>query len=62
MEMKTEGNGHVSNVLLTGTILLANIDMNGLLDYGLKAVVGGAVWLAFKFAADFFDRKRKATK
>jgi hypothetical protein len=62
MQMKTDGNGHFSNVLLTGTILLANVDMNGLVDYGLKAIVGGAVWLAFKFAADFIDRKRKAGK
>lgn len=60
--MKTESNGHFSNVLLTGTILLANVDMNGLLDYGLKALVGGGIWLAFKVAADHIDRKRKEGK
>ena len=57
--MKTE-NAHFSNVLLTGTILLANVDMNGLMDYGIKAFIGGAVWLGFKIAADYYDRKRKA--
>lgn len=51
---------HFSNVLLTGTILLANVDVNGLLDYGLKAVLGGAVWLGFKLASEFIERKRKA--
>ena len=56
--MKTDNN-HFANVLLTGTILLANIDMNGILDYGLKAFVGGTVWLGFKLTADYLDRKRK---
>ncbi len=48
-----------SNILLTGTILLANVDVNGLLDYGLKALLGGAIWLGYKVTADFLDRKRK---
>lgn len=51
---------HFSNVMLTGTILLANVDMNGLLDYGLKAFLGGAVWLGYKLASDYLDRKRKS--
>jgi hypothetical protein len=51
---------HFSNVLLTGTILLANADVNGLLDYGLKAFLGGAVWLGYKLAADYLERKRKS--
>jgi len=58
--MKTESS-HFSNVLLTGTILLANVDMNGLMDYGLKAFIGGAVWLGFKIAADWYERKRKVS-
>ncbi|NLR82250.1 hypothetical protein [Chitinophaga eiseniae] len=60
MEIKTDSNGHFSNVLLTGTLLLANIDVSGLVDYGLKALVGGGIWLGFKIAADYLDRKRKA--
>lgn len=60
--MKTETNGYFSNVLLTGTILLANVDMNGLMDYGIKAVIGGAVWLGFKIAADYYERKRKSSR
>ncbi len=61
--MKTDtaaATSHFSNVLLTGTILLANVDVNGLLDYGLKAFLGGAVWLGYKLAADYLDRKRKS--
>ena len=53
---------HFSNVLLTGTILLANVDVNGLLDYGLKAFLGGAVWLGYKLAAEYIERRRKANK
>lgn len=58
--MKTDtATTHFSNVLLTGTILLANVDMNGLLDYGLKAFLGGAVWLGYKLAAEYIERRRK---
>ena len=57
--MKTD-TSNFSNVMLTGTILLANVDVNGLLDYGLKAFLGGAIWLGYKITADYLDRKRKA--
>jgi hypothetical protein len=58
--MKTESNGYFSNVLLTGTLLLANMDVNGYIDYGIKAAIGGAVWLIFKVTADFIERRRRA--
>lgn len=59
--MKTDtATTHFSNVLLTGTILLANVDVNGLLDYGLKAFLGGAVWLGYKLAAEYIEQRRKA--
>ena len=58
----TSTGSHFSNVLLTGTILLAQVDMNGLLDYCLKAAIGGGVWLAYKIIADRIDRKRKQQK
>jgi len=48
--------------MLTGTILLANVDLNGLVDYGLKALLGGAIWLGYKIAADYWERRNKATK
>jgi hypothetical protein len=53
---------HFSNVLLTGTILLANVDVNGLVDYSLKALLGGAIWLGYKVTADYLDRKRRKAK
>ncbi len=59
--MRTDtGTSHFSNVLLTGTIILANVDVAGLLDYGLKALLGGAIWLGYKLTADYLERKRKA--
>ena len=57
--IKETATSHFSNVLLTGTILLANVDVNGLLDYGLKAVLGGAVWLGFKLASEYIERRGK---
>jgi len=58
----TSTNSNFSSVMLTGTILLANVDVNGLVDYGLKAFLGGAIWLGYKIAADYWDRRNKATK
>jgi hypothetical protein len=58
----TGGAAHFSNLLLTGTIILANVDVNGLVDYGLKALLGGAIWLGYKITADYLDRKKKRKK
>jgi hypothetical protein len=46
--------------MLTACILLAQVDMHGLLDYALKAGIGGAIWLAYKVIADRMDRRKKA--
>ncbi|RYF81688.1 MAG: hypothetical protein EON98_12065 [Chitinophagaceae bacterium] len=51
-----------SNMLLTGCIFLANIDLTGVLDYAVKAVIGGGIWLGFKMAADYLERKRSKVK
>jgi hypothetical protein len=56
--MRTE-TGNFSSMMLTGTILLAGVDVTDLLNYGLRAVVGGAVWLGFRYVADYIERKRK---
>ena len=51
-----------SNMLLTGCILLANLDFSGLLDYAIKAMIGGAIWLGYKITADYIERKRSKAK
>ena len=48
-----------SNVFLTGTILLANLDYSGLADYALKALVGGVIWMAFKVGGDYISERLK---
>jgi hypothetical protein len=48
-----------SSIFLTGAILLANLDYSGLLDYALKALIGGAIWMGFKLTSDYFSRKFK---
>lgn len=58
--MKTHGNNALSSTMLTASILLAQIDVNGLMDYALKAGVGGAIWLCYKIVADRIDRYRKS--
>ncbi len=47
-----------SNIFLTGCILFANLDFTGLMDYALKAVIGGLMWLLFKMFADSIERRR----
>jgi hypothetical protein len=60
MENKTSDTG--SSIFLTGCILLANLDFAGLLDYAVKALIGGGIWLGYKAAADYIDRKRSKAK
>ena len=48
-----------SNLFLTGTILLANLDYSGLADYAIKALVGGVIWMTFKVAGDFISERLK---
>ena len=48
-----------SNMFLTGTILLANLDYSGLADYALKALVGGVIWMAFKIAGEYISERIK---
>ena len=52
--------GAISNIFLPGTILLANIDMTGLLEYALKAATGGAIWLGYKMVADYMERRKES--
>ncbi len=59
METKTTSETTSSSILLTGIVFLANLDFVGLLDYALKAGIGGAIWLGFKLTADYLERKRK---
>lgn len=48
-----------SGMFLTGTILFANFDFNGLTEYALKAVIGGAIWMTFRLASDYLSNKMK---
>ncbi|MBL7725408.1 MAG: hypothetical protein JNK27_14770 [Chitinophagaceae bacterium] len=60
METKTSTENTSSSIMLTGVVFLANLDFVGLLDYALKAGIGGAIWLGYKLTADYIDRKRKS--
>lgn len=51
-----------SNIMLTGCILLANINIADLLDYALKATIGGGIWLLYKIAGDYLDHKKRDKK
>jgi hypothetical protein len=62
METTKTHNESSSHMFLTGAILLANLDYTGLLDYALKAIIGGGIWMAFKLGADYISDKRKKKK
>lgn len=55
-------NDSSSSVFLTGTILFANVDSSSLIEYAIKAAIGGAIWMGFKLAADYVNLKLKAKK
>jgi len=42
--------------------LLAAIDFTSLLDYGLKALLGGLIWLGFKLLGEYFTSKMRKKK
>lgn len=48
-----------TSVFVLGAIIntLAVVDMNGLVDYSVKAIVGGCIWLAFKILADYISNR-----
>ncbi|MFZ5552485.1 MAG: hypothetical protein ACOZCO_05160 [Bacteroidota bacterium] len=48
-----------TSLLLYGALMFANIDAASVMDYTVKAVVGGVVWLGFKIAADYLSQKIK---
>jgi hypothetical protein len=50
-------NDNSSNLLLTGSILLANLDFTSILDYSVKAFIGGAIWMGFRVANDYISKK-----
>lgn len=52
-------NDGTGNMLLTASILFANIDYSSLIDYAIKALVGGAIWMAFKVGGEYFSDKIK---
>ena len=64
MEIKSPVHDTSTNGFLTAAVLLANVDYSGFLEYGIKAAIGGAVWMAFKLTSDYIslrinERRRK---
>lgn len=62
MDNKTHTENTGSNIFLTGCIFLANLDYAGLLDYAVKATIGGPIWLAYRLTADYFEKRKSANK
>lgn len=59
MDKAQSTNDQSSSLFLTGTILLANMNYSDLMDYAIKALIGGAIWMGFKIAGDFLSNKLK---
>lgn len=57
--MNTKLGDSSSSIFLTGAILFANLDYSSLMEYALKAVIGGAIWMGFKLSTDYFSGKIK---
>ena len=59
MDKPHSTNDQSSSLFLTGTILLANMNYSDLMDYAIKALIGGAIWMGFKIAGDFISNRMK---
>jgi hypothetical protein len=48
-----------TSVFVLGAVIntLAVVDMNGLVDYSMKAIVGGCIWLGFKVLSDYLSNR-----
>jgi hypothetical protein len=54
---------NISNIFLYAVIMLANIDYLSIIDYSLKALIGGIVWFLVKIMQDYYSpRVRKIAK
>jgi hypothetical protein len=67
--MQVTPNPHTSHVgllliFLYGALfnILADMDYKSLVDYGLKAIVGGVVWLIFKMISDRLAKEKSPAK
>lgn len=48
---------NISSMFLYLVILFANIDYRGLLDYCLKALLGGLIWFGYKIIGEHYILK-----
>lgn len=46
-----------SGAMLYLFILFADLNYTGLMDYTVKALIGGGIWFAFKLLGDHYQRK-----
>lgn len=54
---------NIGSMFLYLVILFAGIDYQGILDYCLKAFLGGTIWFAYKIIAEYYlIRLRKTQK
>lgn len=51
--------GDINSTFLYLFILFADLDYTSILDYTVKALIGGGVWFAFKLIGDHFSHKVK---
>ena len=58
-EIKHNTGDGSGSMLLTASLLFANMDYASLQDYAIKAVVGGAIWMAFKIGAECIIERMK---
>lgn len=49
----------INSTFLYLFILFADLDYTSIIDYTIKALIGGGIWFAFKLIGDHFSRKVK---
>jgi hypothetical protein len=62
MQQHTHTSDSTAPILLYGAILMANLDASGLIEYAVKAAIGGAIWFVYKITSDYISEKLKSKK
>lgn len=51
-----------SNIYFIANLLMANLDYNSYLDYGIRTIMGGLIWFGFQEFNDYRKKRKEAKR
>jgi hypothetical protein len=62
MQLKPQLTEVGSSIYLTASIMLASIDYSSVVEYAIKALIGGVIWVGVKISGEMVIEKLKRRK